>query len=50
VSQEANQVIINANLQYEMKSGETVYDEKSRIYLEWNAKESHWDIINKVTP
>jgi hypothetical protein len=50
VSQEANQVIIDANLQYEMKSGETVYDEKSRIYLEWNAKESHWDIINKVTP
>jgi hypothetical protein len=50
VSQESNSAVIDANLQYNMKSGDTVYDNKSRIYLEWNSEEKHWDIVNKVAP
>jgi hypothetical protein len=50
ISQESNSAVIDANLQYNMKSGNTVYDNKSRIYLEWNSQEKHWDIVNKVAP
>jgi hypothetical protein len=50
VSQESNSAVIDANLQYHMKSGNTVHDNKGRIYLEWNSEEKHWDIVNKVAP
>ena len=42
-----NRAIVEVDIQYKMKSGETVQDDKGRIYLEWNSEEKHWDIVDK---
>jgi hypothetical protein len=47
VSQENENAIVDADLQYQMKNGETRRDDKNRIYLVWNSEEKHWDIYEK---
>lgn len=48
VSRNGNRAIVDAELQYKMKDGNIVRDDRGRIYLQWNAEEKHWDITNKT--
>lgn len=48
VSRNGDRAIVDANLQYKMKDGNTVRDDRGRIYLQWNAEEKHWDITGKA--
>jgi serine/threonine protein kinase, bacterial len=47
VSQGANQAVVDANLHYVMKEGNTDIDQ-SRIYLEWNTSRESWEFVDKV--
>jgi hypothetical protein len=50
VSQGSNRATVDVDIQYKMKSGDTIQDDKPRIYLEWNSEERHWDIADKGAP
>lgn len=50
VRQNANQAIVDAELNYIMKTGRNVNDQKNRIYLIWDNTSGKWLINQKVKP
>lgn len=48
VSRNGDRAIVDADLQYRMKDGSVVKDDRGRIYLQWNSEEKHWDIADKT--
>ncbi|MDB9494716.1 serine/threonine-protein kinase [Spirulina major CS-329] len=46
----ANEAVVNAELQYIMKAGKPFNDDKSRIYLTWNEAQQSWLINDKTAP
>ena len=50
ISQGSGRAIVDADLQYGMRDGSTIRDDKGRIYLTWNSEEKHWDIESKAAP
>jgi serine/threonine protein kinase, bacterial len=49
VSQRQNSAVVAPSLRYRMKDGRVADDTKDQIYLEWNAQENHWDIVDKAS-
>jgi serine/threonine protein kinase, bacterial len=49
VSQGQNSAVVAPDLRYRMKDGRVADDTKDHIYLEWNAQEDHWDIVDKAS-
>ncbi len=49
VSQGKNSAVVAPSLRYRMKDGRVADDTKDHIYLEWNAQEAHWDIVDKAS-
>jgi hypothetical protein len=50
VRQSANQAIVDAELQYVLKTGRTVTDENNRIYLIWDDNAGKWLFNQKLKP
>jgi serine/threonine protein kinase len=50
LEQTNNTALVNAQLSYLMRKGNTYNDPGSRIYLTWNESEKRWQIQNKFKP
>ncbi|MCT7961293.1 hypothetical protein NG791_11480 [Laspinema sp. D1] len=50
IAQTEREAIVDAQLQYLMKDGELIYDQKSRINLVWDNREQTWLFDDKFEP
>ncbi|MCT7965794.1 hypothetical protein NG799_05545 [Laspinema sp. D1] len=50
IAQTEREAIVDVQLQYLMKDGELIYDQKSRINLVWDNREQTWLFDDKFEP
>jgi hypothetical protein len=50
VRKDSNQAIVDAELQYVMKTGAIADDDRGRIYLSWSSAKNNWEIVKKTAP